>query len=364
MVMLLLLALLYAGLLVYYAHGWQRLPLLQRLETGLPKVSIIIAVRNEAGNIPSLIRSLQRQDYPDESIEILVADDHSTDSSASIAQSAGAMVVQIPETQSGKKAAIGAAIRLAKGDIIVTTDADCTMHPDWLRHLVAPFADDTVQIVAGPVVMGPGRGFLAAFQSIDMLGMQCLSGGAMARGRALLCNGANLAYRKSAFAQVGGFAGISRQASGDDVLLMLKLRKEWPDGLRFCKHPDAVVTTQPELTLHGLWHQRLRWVSKTSKMRTPNTAMLMGTAWLLHILLLLWMAGVWWMPELAWVPVTAFLLKIVPEWWCVHLAARQLRAPLPAIWLLPAQLVYIPYVAVVGFLGNFVRYRWKGRSLR
>ena len=398
MVMLLFLALLYAGLLLYYATGWRKSGSepASAFPQHLPSVTILIPARNEAPNLPALLNFLKSQHYhpiePVQSggysplhrrgaggkveyarsevlpsrgeVETILINDHSTDDTSAIATVAGVRAISLPEGCTGKKAALTAGISEAKGDIIVNTDADCTMGPHWLQHLVAPFALEEVQMVAGPVVMENGRGFLAAFQAIDMLGMQCLTGGAIARRQALLCNGANLAYRKEAFEQVKGFEGISSQASGDDVLLMHKMLHKWPGTLRFSNSPEAVVATKFEQSLGKLWHQRLRWVSKTSKMRTPETALLMGTAWLLHVALLLGMAVAWWMPELAWIPAAAFLLKVIPEWWCVHLAARQLRVPLPALWLLPAQLVYIPYVAVVGFLGNFVRYRWKGRSLR
>ena len=84
-------------------------------------------------------------------------------------------------------------------------------------------------------------------------------------GRASTCNGANLAYRKDVFYQVGGFTGIDDLASGDDELLLQKVAERFAGRIGFLKHFDAVVYTHAKPTLADFLQQRRRWASKSVK---------------------------------------------------------------------------------------------------
>ena len=68
-----------------------------------------------------------------------------------------------------------------------------------------------------------------------------------------MCNGANLAYEKKAFYEVNGFTGIDNIASGDDMLLMHKIYKQYPERVLFLKSTDAIVQTKPMETLSRIF---------------------------------------------------------------------------------------------------------------
>ncbi len=127
------------------------------------------------------------------------------------------------------------AIGLAKGSLIVTTDADCLVQPEWLRTIASFYEEFSPVFIAAPVVYCnplPGdslfKKFLKIFQSLDFMTLQGITGASVYKKFHNMCNGANLAYEKKAFYEAGGFEGIDQIASGDDMLLMHKIHKIYP----------------------------------------------------------------------------------------------------------------------------------------
>src|SRR5699024_8598706 len=107
-----------------------------------------------------------------------------------------------------------------------------------------------------------------------------------------MCNGANLAYEKRAFLGVGGYQGIDCIASGDDMLLMYKMYKAFPNGIGFIKHPQAIVRTLPAEGLQDFLQQRIRWASKADKYEDKRITAVLAFVYLWNVsLLLLFIAG-------------------------------------------------------------------------
>ena len=359
----------YLGLLLWLIRGWLRL---KKPDTtsDQPKVSIIIVARNEAEHLPKLFEDLNGLNYPAEQLDIWLVDDHSEDDTAQLAKSAGLNVIRLSEMTppsadvSFKKWGLTEAIHRCQGELILTTDADCRIPPGWAERMTAQFSEDEVFAVAGPVVMKTGNGLLGHFQQQDMLGMQLVTGGGLAYRWPLLANGANLAFRKSAFQAVDGYTGIDHLPTGDDILLLLKINDQFPGTLRYCAEREAVVQTQPAPNFSAFWQQRLRWVSKVRKMGHPATKVLMGTGWLFNAGGLAWIiaaiasGGYWWygLPLLG--------AKMVVEAVAIGMAGQKLGQQIHWGWYPVVALSYLPYVALVGILGNFMPYRWKGRTIR
>lgn len=111
-----------------------------------PYLSVVIPALNEAGYLPRALESLARQSFRD--FETIVVDNNSTDDTAPVARSFGVRVTQ--ESQSGVCAARDAGTRAARGQIVVSTDADTKFEPDWLANIAAAFGDPKVVLVAGP----------------------------------------------------------------------------------------------------------------------------------------------------------------------------------------------------------------------
>jgi cellulose synthase/poly-beta-1,6-N-acetylglucosamine synthase-like glycosyltransferase len=117
---------------------------------GAPAVSVVVAAHDEAGVIGRKLDNTLALDYPRSQLEVLVASDGSTDATEAIVDRCPAPEVRLLALpRGGKNAALNSAVRVARGEILVFTDADAMLHPDALRRLVEPFADPVVGAVAG-----------------------------------------------------------------------------------------------------------------------------------------------------------------------------------------------------------------------
>jgi hypothetical protein len=189
--------------------------------------------------------------------------------------------------------------------------------------------------------------------------------GCIARGRPTMCNGANLAYRRATFHEVGGYADNLGLASGDDEFLLHKIHQRYPAGVRFLLHPDAVVDTPAPATLRALLRQRVRWASKYPHYRpaAPRQLALLVVGANVSLALGL-LAGVIWPALWPWV-AAAGALKLGADAWLLWPLLGLLRRRRWLAWLLPLQLLYAPYAVAVGLAGQRRQgYRWKGRQVR
>jgi poly-beta-1,6-N-acetyl-D-glucosamine synthase len=124
-----------------------------------PRLSIVLAVHNEAGTLPRKIQNLEELDYPAERHEIIVVSDGSTDSTLEVLKDlAGDQLraVILPKHE-GKAVALNRGVESATGEIIVFTDARQELEPEALRHLVSNFADPEVGCASGELILGDRR---------------------------------------------------------------------------------------------------------------------------------------------------------------------------------------------------------------
>src|SRR5438552_2515384 len=116
--------------------------------------------------------------------------------------------------------------------------------------------------IAAPVILQNNSSVLQMFQALDFLVLQGITAASVYKQFHSMCNGANLAYEKKAFEEVKGFESIDHIASGDDMLLMHKIRKKFPGRLNYLKSKKVIVSTQPMKTWKEFLNQRTRWASK------------------------------------------------------------------------------------------------------
>ncbi|MCS7085177.1 MAG: glycosyltransferase, partial [Bacteroidia bacterium] len=235
----------------------------------LPSATVVVPARNEAERIGRCLESLRKQTIP---IEILVVDDDSDDGTRMAAEAYAVKVLTV--VGSGKKAALTTGIAAASGEIILTTDADSWAEPEWAETLLQLFDASTV-FVAGPVRMTADASVFGALQALESTGLMGLAGGGFAVGFPQMANGANLAFRKSAFFAVGGYGCVS-PASGDDMFLVEKLCRI--GGGKYAWDERAVVHTSPCSTWNEFWHQRLRWAGKNRRYSRPVMAVIQLSA--------------------------------------------------------------------------------------
>jgi len=238
-------------------------------------VSIIIPFRNESENILRCLQSIEEQEYPKEKFDVIFVDDSSEDDSLSklksaeksnnvkiISVSSNLSNVSADQNKAHKKFAIRLGIEESEGDIIVATDADCIHEKKWLKTLINSF-DDQTGFVSGPVEFLDEEGIFNKIQKIEFAGLVLSGAGLIGINKPVICNAANVAYRKAAYLQVNGFENQLHLSSGDDEILMQRIFKRTKFKIIFCANKNAVVKTSPNKRLFDFYQQRKRWASKS-----------------------------------------------------------------------------------------------------
>jgi GT2 family glycosyltransferase len=182
-----------------------------------PRVSVVVCTHNGAGTLAECLDGIGGLDYPD--FETIVVDDGSSDASADIARARGAILVEIDHC--GLSAARNAGIERATGEIVAFVDDDAFPDPDWLYYVVAPLRAAGHGGVGGPNI--PPNG--------DSLVADCVAAAPGGPIHVLISDreaehvpGCNMAFRKSALEEIGGFDERFR-AAGDDVDICWRLQE-------------------------------------------------------------------------------------------------------------------------------------------
>jgi len=330
-------------------------------------VTVIIPARNESANIKACLSALMAQTYPRSLIEIIVVDDLSEDDTAEIVKNFPVKLIRNnpkPGTIAFKKQAIATGISQASGALILTTDADCIVANTWVSTMVNTLQSQRAYMVTGPVKMMPGNQCLSMFQSLDFAILQGITAASVGSGIHDMSSGANLAYIKSFYHEVGGFNGIDDIASGDDMLLMQKFSAQYPGSIGYAFSMDAMVNTKTEPTWKLFLQQRIRWASKATKYKDPV---------LFRILLLVYAVNLWvvallvmglWNRRAFVFGLILMIIKLMIEWRFVQ-NVLQFFSLLPLMrWFPIAQPLHILYTVVSGFFGQTGGYRWKGRNVK
>ncbi|MDP6779930.1 MAG: glycosyltransferase [Candidatus Latescibacteria bacterium] len=343
--------------------------------TSRPFVTVVVAARDEEPYIQACLESLVCQTYPADRFEVLVVDDGSQDrtpeTTARIAEKHGhvrALAVgdAFPEL-AAKKRPLSVGIREARGELILTTDADCRVPPTWVTGMVACFEPE-VGVAIGYSEVKP-RGspltFFERLQALDFLALMSASAGSANLGIPLAATGQNLAYRKALFDAVGGFGPIGHRPSGDDVLLLQLMRRTGRGRIVFAGGEETRVSTWRTESPAGFWRQRRRWASNASCQIRLNPAFAIYLSAVFLVCLIAPAALITGTAEGGpGLPLACLGGKAIADlavlWRGARVFGRQdlLRA-LP-VW----EILHLPYTALIGILGTLTGFTWKGRRHR
>lgn len=364
----------YLLLFLAYMYGWRRTKPFRvpAAYTASTSITVVIAARNEAANIEACIRSLLAQDYPAGLFRIIVADDHSTDNTADIIRGIHApnlqlvLMQELPEQPgiSFKKKALAAAIALSGDELIVTTDADCTAGPGWLRHIAAYYWQTGAQLIVAPVHYRPLASLAGIFQSLDFMSMQGITAATVTLDLGIMCNGANLAFTRSAYQAVNGYEGVLHIVSGDDYLLMMKIKQQFPNEVRYLKSSAAIIETLPQPDWRSFLRQRVRWASKTGKYEDRKMTWILLLVYLFNLSLLL--SGIMSIFNPVLLALTGLFLaaKTLLELCYLLPVTRFYRNTPQLLWFPFLQPLHIIYIVVAGFLSRSGSYAWKDRQIK
>ena len=362
---------LFTIVITFLIVGWNRIKKPQIKPSGFStRVTILIAARNEEEKIHLTIEDILAQDYPKELIEIIIADDHSTDRTSAIIKSyadRGVKLLQLNEDKplnSYKKKAIARAIAQSTGDLMVATDADCRMGPKWLSTVVGYFEQNQPYMISSPVSYFEEKSLFERMQTLEFYTLIATGAAFIGNNHASTCNGANLAYRKDVFYEVGGFKGIDDLASGDDELLLQKVAERYPGKIGFLKCFDAIVYTHAKANLKEFLQQRRRWASKSVKYKDKKVVAVVVGLWLFNVSvgvnLLLGFYNKVFFGICAGQLLLMALLELI-----LLLPVTSFFKRRGLLLLIPISIpLYVTYFIYIGLIGNKGKYLWKGRMVR
>jgi len=231
----------------------------------LPTVSVVVAARNEENNIVACLDSLNKLIYPDDKLEIIIIDDASTDNTVQlianfISSKPAFKIIRLEEYSSGnlrgKVRAMAEGIKQASGEVILTTDADCTVNPLWVKTLASYYFDD-VGVVNGftsQVVKNSSSGM----QAIDFIYLLFIAAGTINLGKPVSCIGNNMSFRKKAYEETGGFKNLPFSVT-EDFLLLNSIHKLKKYKVIYPLNKDSLVISKPAESIKELLHQKKRW---------------------------------------------------------------------------------------------------------
>jgi len=235
-----------------------RSPRPQPPATDLPSVTVLVPARNESPVAHRVLDALARLDYPADRRAFVLIADGCTDNTPALFQAwAGSRtdtrVVELPHAH-GKAAALNAGLQVAVSEIIAVVDADLQPHPDFLRELMRPFADETVGGAAAYLEpVNHDRNVVTRYAAVTTWVHQLVtSAGTDRLGLNPPTLGAS-AYRRAALDAIGGFPLVP---VGVDVATSARIvRQHW--RIRFVR--SAVAGNTLVATLRQYWRQHVRW---------------------------------------------------------------------------------------------------------
>ena len=331
---------------------------INNIDHNLPKVSVVMAARNEEKNISFILDDLVNQSIDKNNFEILIANDRSDDITGEIIDQYAsdytfikAIHIYNKTNMAPKKYALTQAIENSSGEIIVATDADCRVSKDWVKSM-ALLVQNTGKVVIGYSKINSSN-TLNQYQKIDFLGIMAANGGLLTHGIVSSGSGQNLAYTKEDFYAINGFEPVKEHISGDDMYIVQKI--SLLRGAIFNYDPHSFVSTLPKDSIKGYLNQRIRW-SSNSKFALTTSPLFFG------FLLSAFFANCCILFSIIFYPVLSsflIMIKFFLEAFVIFIGSRLFLTKVSPfayiIWSL-TQPIYIPIVGIAGLIG---KYSWK-----
>jgi len=372
MVFTLIIGILYLGILGWIFWGSLQIKefFLEEDASEKTKFSIIIPFRNEVKNLPELLDSLLKLNYPSEQFEVIFVDDESEDDSVELVENNSTSKFQysilknVRNSNSPKKDAITLAVSKAKYDWIVTTDADCVLPTNWLEVFHSFIIKKQSLFIAAPVGLNTQKSLITYYQLFDLLSLQTVTIGSFGAKSPLLCNGANLCYKKSVFKDVDGYKGNNHIASGDDIFLLEKIKKMFPNKIHYLKAKEVIVKTKTEKNWFQLIVQRIRWASKTSTQENVLSKIIGLVVFSCNLLVILGLSIGFINTNYLSLFLVFWMVKLLVDYLFIIHTASFFGSKIPFYKFIISSLLYsiITIIVVIGSL--FGSYSWKGRVFK
>ena len=235
----------------------------------MKQVSILIAIRNEEHTLPRLLSSIANLEYPKENLQVIIANDESTDCSLEILNAFAVdkpwfklvnladlkISIDIPK---GKMRALAAIESQATGDYLLFTDADIALPSTWVQGMLSGFSEN-IGVLNG-VTRVKNTSFWARMQNIEWLTALYIMHINANWGVPSTGMGNNLGMSREAFDAVGGYAGIGFSIVEDYAIYKAIIAKGY--GYKHMFEPAVLAET---LEAENYLEQRRRWMTGAFK---------------------------------------------------------------------------------------------------
>ena len=364
-----LIAGLYIILITRYYWAWKQMSSVTTLEVGgTTLVSIVIAARNEQNNISKLLNCLKTQNYDSSLFEVILVNDHSTDDTYKITskfqeQFINLKAFNLPEGIEGKKNALKYGVNEAKGELILTLDADCQVGMSWVKAIASFYEKTSFKLIVCPLLYNSEINIFGKIQSLEIISLVASGAGAVALNRPIFCNGANLAFSREVYYEVNHKLK-TEISSGDDVFLLLAVKKKWPNSIGFLKSCEAVAYTLPEPDLVSFFSQRKRWSSKSRFYKDFDILYTATIVFACNISIILSLIFTLFYPKFIFLFISLLCLKSLPDYLLIQSFSKYFNKAYLLKYFAMVQLVYPFYLVSVAVFGSIGNYKWKNRTCK
>ena len=363
-----LLSLVYFLALLILERALHKIPLPENsAATEKNSVTVIVCARNEQKNLPGLFTCLEQQKTATPYIEFIIVNDRSEDNTAELIRRQAAKdsrfkQIDIHEKRAGfapKKRAIDEAVRQAKGDILLLTDADGRPGPDWITSMLDYFHNGADMVIGyAPFIAEADSGIFKKMLALEYFSVAMIAASSTALGYPVTCVGTNFAYRKKVYQETGGFGKYKSFISGDDDLFLTLVREQKKYNIQYAANKKSHVLNNPPRTFTQFVNQRLRFASKG--FNYPFKVALILTLYVIFNLMIpsgfIW--GILGNQPVLLITLLIILGKNIFEFKYLKKAAKTLSDQRFTNYYFLTALLHLPYVLFFGIFGQFKFFKW------
>lgn len=338
-----------------------------------PLCTVLIAARNEENRLPKCLVCLSLQDYPKDRLQIVVVNDRSTDATEKILNDwsqkfAGQLkVIHITESKAGfspKKYALSEGLKIATGEFILTTDADCIMSPQWISSIVSEFKPETGLVLGMTSYYPMDKKDLAwGTQALEFLSYGIVAAALIGLKFPVHGNANNIAYRRKVYDASTGIAAHASIVSGDDDFLIQGIHKLGDWKIHYSVKKASQVQTEPPLSWKQFWEQRKRWASKCSFYEPKQTLFLAGIFAYYALIPIFLLAGLFDSFFLV-LGVGGFVVKTGTDFLVMKKGTRIFYKQELMQWFFSTSVIHIPVIIAAVVAGSFGEFTWRDTAVR
>ncbi|MBN2523712.1 MAG: glycosyltransferase [Bacteroidales bacterium] len=345
-------------------YAWKNIPVHTELpDNNHTKVSVIVAARDEENTLPDLMIDILNQTYPNHLFDVILVDDHSKKkiSNLSFFKTTGTKnlrILELPEETIGKKKALHFGALRSNAELLLFTDADCRLSPEWIQSHVTKYTKDRSDLIIGLVDYLTYAGVIEKFFRLDLISLVVAGAGSAFAGRPTLCNGANLAVKKDVYMQLADHI-LPNVPSGDDIFLLHQIKKNSTKPVSVLKSKQGIVKTRTPENILEFFNQRIRWASKSKLYSDPDTIVLSLLIFIANIVMAISLVLCLVSFGKLWYFLSLIILKTTGDIFVVGSGLKYFGKIKHLLWLPLFELFYPFYILVAAAGGIFNAYSWK-----